>query len=154
MKVLSWIKKEFLHVFPAFIFFYISFNLINITEGFMFKKAGIGSFSFMTIFVAAAVVAKVLIVIDHLPFISLFPNKPLIYSVVWKTLLYGAATFCIRAAIRLFPFIWGQESIDIDWKLFMAVQAWYVILFFVFVTFREFAMAIGPVKVRRIFFGK
>jgi len=163
LNMLQWIKKEIIHVFPAFLFFYLSFSLINVTEGFMFKKAGIGPFSFTTILIASAVVAKVLVVIDHLPFINAFPNKPLIFNVIWKTMLYLASSFCFRFLIRLFPFFWTTNSLitdynnflmDMNWRLFMAIQSWYVILFFVFVTFRELALIIGSTKVRRIFFGR
>lgn len=157
--MLSWLKREILRVFPAFLFFFVSFNLINITEGFIFQKAGIGRFSFVTILIASALVAKVLVVIDNLPFINVFPHKPLLYNVIWKTMLYGVVTGFVRLFIRLVPSLLSGYSIenffqDTDWSLFFAILSWYFILYFVFVTFRDFAEAVGFVKVRRIFFGK
>jgi hypothetical protein len=155
----SWLKKEIIRVFPAFLFFFISFNLINITEGFIFQEAGIGRFSFLTILIASALVAKVLVVIDNLPFINVFPNKPLVYNIIWKTMLYGVVTGIVRLLIRLVPFLSKDDSIesffqDTNWSLFFAILSWYFILYFVFVTFRDFAETVGFAKVRRIFFGK
>lgn len=163
MKIVQWIKREFFHVFPIFLFFLITFNLINITEEELFRKAGMSPFTFIDILVAAGLIAKILMVIDHLPWIDLFPHKPLLYNIAWKTSIYWVILFCVRFSIRLFPFLLQGESLKIewenfitqmDWRLFASIQAWYLMLFFLFVTGRELAHAIGPAKMRRLFLGK
>ncbi len=151
MRFLRWLKHEFFHVLPAFLFFYISFNLINFTQGLMIKKAEIQPFGFITIFLAAGVVAKVLIAIDFLPVLNAFPRKPLIYNVIWKTILYSLATLLVRLLDRL----WNDHfGMPLHWTEFWAIQIWYVILFVVFVAARELTYKIGPSKVRQMFFGK
>lgn len=162
-RFLKRIIQAILHVLPAFIFFFISFNLISITETFFLKKAGITPFTFIQVTLAAAVIAKILIVIDHLRFVDLFRNRPLIYGVLWKTLLYWFITLCVRIAIRITPFLMSGQGVQadfqafinqVDWMLFASIQAWYLMLFFIYVTARELTLVIGPVKMRRIFFGR
>ncbi|MES2273558.1 MAG: hypothetical protein V4487_05165 [Chlamydiota bacterium] len=161
-KFYLWTKREFLHILPVFIFFLISFNIINMTEIFLFKKAGITPFTFLHILIAAGLIAKVILVIDHLPFTNLFRNKPLIYNSLWKTLIYWLITLAVRFCMLLFPFLFERETFSmefhnfvsqINWRLFTSIQTWYLLLFFLFVTVRELTEVIGPAKMRKIFFG-
>lgn len=142
----SWIQVQFWHIFPAFLFFWISFNSINLTEGLMQEKGAFGLYDWLTVFFAAAVVAKVLIFIDNLPFIDLFQKKPLIFNVLWKTTLYGSGSLIFRLILRQF------HTTVLDWPAFWAIQLWYVMLFFIFVTFRDLIFIIGPKKVHALFF--
>ena len=151
MRFLQWIKSQLLHVLPAFLFFYFSFTLINFTEGLMVKNAGVQPFGVLTVLLAAAIVAKVLIAIDFLPIVNIFPLKPLIYNVAWKTFLYSLGSLLVRLLNRLWNHYYGTP---IHWTEFWAVQIWYVVLFFVFVAARDLIYKIGPAKVRQIFFGR
>ena len=119
-----WVSKEILHVLPAFIFFFITFNIISMTESFILKKAGITPFTFIHVTLAALVIAKILIVIDHLPFVNLFPNKPLIYNVVWKTIFYWFITLCVCIAIRITPFLMSGQGLKRDFQDFLAKVDW------------------------------
>jgi len=157
------VKKEFFHILPVFLFFLIMFSIINMTERFLFEKAGLTPFTFINVLVAAALVAKVLLVIDHLPGIDLFPGKPLILNIVWKTAIYSIITLFIRLAIQLTPYLFSGRDLTADyekftqhmnWRLFVGVQTYYFLLFFIFVTARELMQVIGHLKMRKIFFGK
>jgi hypothetical protein len=160
--MLSWLKKEFRRILPAFLFFLASFLLIQMTEGRMLKEGGIQAAGFFTILIAAGVVAKVLVLVDHFSFINLFPKKPLIYNVIWKMFVYSVASLFIRLLFRIIPFLWASAGYEINirnfqasvyWVEFWAIQAWYVMLFTVYVLFRELIRAVGHEKVKRIFFG-
>lgn len=162
MSFFQWTKQEFLRVFPVFIFFLISFNLINMTQGLMLKNKGIAPFSFLSIFIAAGVVAKVLVLMDHLPFSNAFSQKPLIWKVLWQTFLYGIGSLLIRFIIRSLPFVMRAKSFIlgyrdfsniIDMKEFLGIQLWYILLFFIFVASKELILIIGPQEVKKKFFG-
>lgn len=162
MRFFVWIKREVLHVFPIFLFFLISFTLINLIERMLLERAGIAPFTLLQIFLAAAVIAKVILVIDHLPLISFFPNKPLIGPIFWKSLLYWTILLAVRAAIRFAPFLMESERLSYewndyiqktDWGLFYTIQGYYLFLFFIYVTLRELTLAIGPLKMRKLLFG-
>jgi len=112
--------------------------------------------------VAAALVAKVFLIIDHLPFSLLVFKKPLIYLVIWKTILSWITTFLIRMSVRFFPYLFLKGGMiqnleiflaKIDWRFLFSVQIWYLMLLFLYVVARELGRVIGLAKVRRIFFG-
>ena len=58
---------------------------------------GIPSSMFVTVTVLAFLIAKVVLIVDHVPFVNRFPEKPLIYNVLWKTAFYQVATLEVRA---------------------------------------------------------
>ena len=161
-RIYKWVKKELFHVLPIFVFFFLAFNFVNLTEALMRKKEGVRAFSFLLVFIAASVVAKIFVVIDHLPLVNAF-RQPLIQHVVWKTFLYGTASFLVRYLNRLIPFLISKEPLTIsyqqftaavNWPLFWAIQIWYFVLFFLFILGRELTLVIGVPKIRQIFFGK
>jgi len=156
-----WLKREIYRVFPAFLFFWGAFCLINFTQGLLLHSKGIAPYGFWQVFFAAAVVAKVIIVIDHLPFIEPFSKKPLIFNIVWKTVLYTAASYFVRVLFRMIPFVFETGSISEGYHQFIkaihptefnAIQIWYAILFFGFVLSREFIKIIGLKRTYQILF--
>lgn len=160
---MRWIRDQILHVLPVFIFFLIAFTAINYTVSYLLLRAGISPISFLNIVIAAALIAKIVLVIDNLPWIDLFPKKPLIYNTLWKTFVYWTLTLIIRLILRFFPYLFNHTSFEnemnnfakhFDWRLFSSVQSFYLMLIFVFVTARELTLIIGPLKIRKIFFGR
>ena len=84
-KILRTIKRELLEIIPPTIFFFVAFNVITFTKGLMLEQYGIKFSGFVTATVGALIVAKVVLIADRIPFINKYPDKPLIYNVVWKT---------------------------------------------------------------------
>lgn len=158
-KVVKWIKKEGLRVILAFIFFFLAFYLINFIQGLILKKDGFHIYNFLTIFIASVLVAKIMLIVDNLPRLDIFPKKPLIYNVFWKIFLYSGASFIVRFLDRLIPMLLKGEgykafSQSIDWYRFWGIQCLFISLFIVYVTITEIINAVGPARVRRLFFGK
>jgi hypothetical protein len=71
----------------------------------MLEQYGIKFSDFAAIVVGALIVGKVVLIVDHLPFANRFPNKPLIYNVVWKTIIYVLAALLVRLTEHLVPLI-------------------------------------------------
>ena len=161
-KVLGFLKREFFEVLPPTIFFFIAFHIIAVTNMLTLKQHGITVESFTTATIAALVVAKVLLVADHFPFVNKFPHKPLLHNTVWKTAIYLVAALLVRYAEHLIHF-WseagsfaaGNEALfrEVVWPHFWATQIWLTVLLFVYTAFRELVRAIGPHEVRVMFLG-
>jgi hypothetical protein len=161
-KVLRIIKHEFLEVLPPAIFFFVAFNVITITKRLMLEQYGIEFFGFVTATVGALIVAKVVLLADNIPFINKYPDKPLIYNVVWKTVIYVLVALVVRWFEFLFPLWWKYRKLsvaterlweEISWPHFWAIHIWLVFLFFVYVSFRELARTIGEERFIKIFLG-
>ena len=162
MKVFNYLKKEILHITPVFIFFFIAFNIINLTEGLLLKKAGI-FFTLIDITFAAALIAKVLLVLDHLPIMEFVPKRPLIFRIAWKSFLYWIITFIVRQIMQYIHYYMSNRDLSTAWELYqihlninlmVAIQAWCLMLLVLFVTARELAKVLHPEKMRDIFFRK
>lgn len=163
MKALLRIKEKFLHILLVFLFFFIFFTLINWIETLLFEQVGITPFRFIEVFLAAALIAKIVLIVDHLPWVNLFRSYPLIYGILWKTWLYWVFLWIIRLLIRYVPFFFqDQDHLGeafkqfykaINWDLFISIQVYYLMLLFIFVTFQELTFKIGPKKIRHLFLG-
>src|SRR5437899_12658358 len=103
-KVLSKLKEEFLALLPPTIFFFVALHIVAFVRVLMLKGTGISPLSSMSIAVAALILGKAVLIADMLPMINRFPNKPLIYNVAWKTLIYLLAATLIHYLQRLIDF--------------------------------------------------
>lgn len=162
MALINWFKKEILQVFFTFLFFAISFVVINMSEYLILKGTNISNFAITEVLIAAAVIAKIVYVIDKMPWVDLFPKKPLIWNVCWKSLVYWFITFVVRISVRFYPYLLSGDALiddadaffdEMNWYLFCAIQIIYLGLFFEFALTREGMLKIGPKKLRKMYFG-
>lgn len=158
----KWFVKEFSEMLPAAIFFFVAFSLVDITEIYIHKNASTTYYSFLVVVTSALVMGKVVLISNHLPFISLFSHKPLIYSTLWKTFIYVMCSLVIRFIERLVPFFfegkaWATVSAravsEVEGLPFWLTQTWLIMLFLIFVAYQELICAVGEKKVRQMFFG-
>ncbi|MDP2913350.1 MAG: hypothetical protein Q8N91_05015 [Candidatus Omnitrophota bacterium] len=161
-KAIARIKKEFVEVLPAFIFFVIMFHVLVITRALTLKAYGITTHATAIAVIGALVVAKAILIADKLPFLNLYPKKPLVWNAVLKTIVFGAITF-------LFLFIEellhqsrqygnaaaGYEHLktDVVWPAFWAREIWLTVLLLFYCSAVELARVIGADRVKEIFFG-
>ena len=156
-------RRKVLHILPIFLFFLFFFTLINWIEAYLFENNGIRAYRFIQVVLAAALIAKIVLVVDHLPITNRFRKHPLAYSILWKTFFYWIILFLVRFLIRFVPFFWADpHDLDYDlirflenveWNVFFSIQAYYLMLLFVFVVFDELIHKIGVKKARQLFFG-
>jgi hypothetical protein len=156
------IKEEFLAVLPPTIFFFLALHVVAIIRVLMLKDTGLTPLSTISIAVAALILGKSVLLADMLPFINRFPEKPLIYNVAWKTLVYLLMSALIHYLERLYDFsreaggiVAGNEKLlsTIVWPHFWAIQIVLFVLIVMYCTMRELVRVIGKEKVKRIFFG-
>src|SRR5436190_12253580 len=108
-KVSSKLKEEFLALLPPMIFFFLALHIVAFIRVLMLKGTGISPLGSVSIAVAALILGKAVLLADMLPFINRFPDKPLIYNVTWKTLIYLLISFVIHYLERLIDF-WRQAG--------------------------------------------
>lgn len=162
MKLLKTLKHEFLLVLPPTIFFLIAFTLILATQRLILREYGIPLTGFSKAIIGALLVGKVVLIVDNLPFVNKFPDKPLLYNTLWKTLIYFLAALLVRYLEHVAPLAWQLQDFaeanrrlaeEIVWPHFWLIQMWLVVLFFVYCAMRELVRAIGREKVVQMFIG-
>ena len=156
------LKHEIVEAIPPAIFFFIAFHLIAFTRVLMEAQYNIELTTVMNATIGALVVAKVVLLADLLPFVNRFPDKPLVYNIVWKSLIYQAAGILVTYLERLWEFHgkYGDISAanshmikELVWPHFWAVQIWLFILFVLYCTLRELTRVLGPERMKAMFFG-
>ena len=161
-KAAAKIKEEFLAMIPPTIFFFVALHVVAFVRVLMLKGTGLAPLSTISIAVAALILGKSVLIADMLPLINRFPERPLIYNVAWKTVIYLLMSALIHYLERLFDFsrqaggiAAGNEKLltEIIWPHFWAVQIILLVLIVMYCTMHELVRVIGKDKVLRIFFG-
>jgi hypothetical protein len=155
------LRHEVRELIPVTLFFFGAFQLLALTQALMLKEYGIRVTTFVAATIMAMIVAKVVVLTDHFALVNRFPEKPLIYNVVWKTVIYFVASLVVRYAEHIVHF-WRQSAgfveanrrlfLEIVWPHFWAVQLWLLILLFVYCAFRELVRALGRERIIAMFF--
>ena len=161
-KLSTTLKKEFFELLPPTIFFFVALHIVAFVRVLMLKGTGIAPSSSISIAVAALILGKAVLLADMLPLINRFPNKPLIYNVSWKTLIYLVMSALIHYLERLIDFwrqtgsfVAGNQKLfaEIIWPHFWAIQIILFVLIAAYCMVHELVRVIGREKVLRIFFG-
>ena len=161
-KLSTKLKEEFFKLLPPTIFFFVALHIVMFIRVLMLEGTGIAPSSSVSIAVAALILGKAVLIADMLPLINRFPNKPLIYNVAWKTVIYLLISAVIHYLERLFDFwrqtggfVTGNQKLlsEIIWPHFWAIQIILLVLIVMYCTMHELVRVIGKEKVLRIFFG-
>jgi hypothetical protein len=155
------VRRQARELIPVTVFFLVAFELLALTQALMLQKYGIRALAFLEAALAALVVAKVVLIADHVPFVNRFPDKPLVYNVLWKTAIYFAASVAVRYVEHVVKFWWRSGSFTeanrlfahhIIWPHVICVQLWLLVLLLLYCTSREMVRALGRERVVRLFF--
>ena len=156
------LKEEFFKLLPPTIYFFVALHIVAFVRVLMLKGTGLAPSSSISIAVAALILGKAVLIADMLPLINRFPNKPLIYNVAWKTVIYLLISAVIHYLERLIDFwretggfVAGNQKLlsEIVWPHFWAIQIILFVLIVMYCLMHELVRVIGREKVLRIFFG-
>ena len=156
------LKEEFFKLLPPTIFFFVALHIVMFIRVLMLEGTGIAPSSSVSIAVAALILGKAVLIADMLPMINRFPNKPLIYNVAWKTVIYLVISAVIHYLERLIDFwrqagsfVAGNQKLlaEMVWPHFFAIQIILFVLICMYCMMHELVRVIGKEKVMRIFFG-
>jgi hypothetical protein len=161
-KLSTTLKKEFFELLPPTIYFFVALHIVAFVRVLMLEGTGLKASSSISIAVAALILGKAVLIADMLPMINRFPNKPLIYNVAWKTVLYWLVSVVIHYLERLIDFwretggfVAGNQKLlsVIIWPHFWAIQIILFVLIAAYCMVHELVRVIGKEKALRIFFG-
>jgi hypothetical protein len=156
------VKEEFLKMLPPTIFFFVALHIVALIRVLMLRGTGLAPQTSMSIAVAALILGKAVLLADMLKFINRYPDRPLIYNVAWKTVIYLIVAALIHYLERLYDFskeagglVAGNEKLlaEIVWPHFWAIQIVLFVLILLYCMARELVRVIGRERAMRIFFG-
>src|SRR5207249_12060677 len=113
-KLSTTLKKEFFELLPPTIYFFVALHIVMFIRVLMLEGTGIAPSSSVSIAVAALILGKAVLIADMLPLINRFPNKPLIYNVAWKTVIYLLFSAVFHYMVRLIG-LWMHSVGFVSW---------------------------------------
>lgn len=162
-KVFGHIKKLYLEMLPPFVFFLVMFLLLSVSRAVSAGQHVMGVVVFAAAVVGALIAAKVVLIANRLPFLNLYPRKPLIYSILAKTVIFsiGMLLFTVveemlrlsRKTGGLGP-AWEHLVMNFTWSMFLLREMWQFVLVLFYCAGSELTRVVGREKVREIFFGR
>ena len=161
-KILEKLKEELFAILPPTIFFFVALHIVSIIRVLMAKGLHFEPLSTISIAIASLILGKAVLIADMLPPINRYPNKPLAYNIVWKTVIYLFMASVIHYLERLIDFsreagglAAGNAKLlaEIVWPHFWAVQIILFLLILVYCTARELGRVIDREKMLRLFLG-
>jgi hypothetical protein len=161
-KLSAKIKDEILTLLPPTIFFFVALHIVSFVRVLMLKGTGIAPGTSVSVGLAALILGKAVLIADNLPFINRYPTKPLIYNVVWKTVIYTLVALLIHYLEQLVDF-WRQTGglaagnrkllAEIVWPHFLSIQILLVVMVLSYCAIRELARVVGRDRLIEMFFG-
>ena len=161
-KLTNTIKREFMELLPPTIFFFVILHIVAIIRSLMTHDTGIPLQNSLSVTIAALILGKSVLLANLLPFVNRFPDKPLIWNIGWKTLIYALAALFLHYLERLYD-CWKEASgfaaanhqlfSELNWAHFWAIQILLVTLVANYCVLEELARVTGRQKFRRMFFG-
>ena len=161
-KFIRRLKQGILGVIPTAVFFFIAFQLLAYTRALVLREYEVPIETFVAATVGALIVAKVVVIVDLLPFVNRFPDKPVIYNVLWKTAIYLIAALLVRYVEHLIVFLRTYGGIteanrhlldEVVWPHFWLVQIWLFVILLMYCLLKEFNRVLGQERLRKIILG-
>ena len=161
-KIFRVIIEEIKEATPTFIFFFVAFHLVAITKMLMLMGYKITLTGSTVATIGAMIVAKAVLIANKTPVVNIFQNKPLIFGVVWKTLIYGLLTLIFRYLEEIIPLMVKHGSLmiarehligEISWPHFWAFQIWLMVALLLYCSFLELLSVFGAGRIKEVFFG-
>jgi len=156
-------KEEVRKILVVAVFFSTGFCLVHVSNRLLTEGSQVELASLSRAIFGGLIVAKVLLLVDILPFVDAFPGRPLVRNIAWKSSLYlaGAVIFLyIEPFLKnLFRGAGLFASHSRAWHELMLPRTWATVLFLamlmvVFVTFQELSRVIGKDQLKYMFFGR
>src|SRR5262249_17444443 len=154
-------KEELEAMLPPTLFFFVALHIVALVRNLMVRGTGIALMTSLSVTLAALVLGKAVLIADMLPMINRYPEKPLIYYVAWKTIIYMLLSLCIHYCEHLYHYsreagnlaAGNRELIaNIVWPHFVAVQILLFVMVFLYCVLRELIRVVGKQRVFDMFF--
>jgi len=161
-RIAAVLRAELGAMVAPFLYFSVAFNAIALTVALIAPDHDVSLIHHGVATIGALLAAKAVLLVDHLPFVNRFPDRPLIWNTVWKGAIYTIAAMLLHVVERLIEAAAATGSFAddvsrafaaLDWGRVAAIHLWLALLFMIFAAWRELARADGVAHLRRLFFG-
>ena len=162
MATLSFLIREFKRALPPTLFFLVVFHIAMFIRHLDETSYGITSSQSVSATISALILGKLYLLLDERRFTNVFADKPLIYTTLWKTLIYGVLATLATIGEELIPMIHHDGGLTSAWHHYLGETVWarfaanHLILIswiLIFTASSELIQRVGTDTVIGLFFG-
>jgi len=153
--------REAQKLLPAWLFFYLSFSLLRLTQTAVLQEFGVSSLPPSRVLAGSLIVAKALLTVDSFRVFAPLEQRPVLVTAFCMTFVYALLVFFFQYAEALFELRalgLTEASLEFGRRLaslrFWVIQVWLLILIFAFSATRAFARRLGRHRFRHYFLGR
>ena len=163
MSIVRVIKHELKEAIVPMVFFFAVFHIMAAMKMLMLEEYNVTPTGVAVGTVLAFTMAKAVLIVDKLRFTNLFAGKPIIISVLWKTVIYSVFCFVFRFIEELIPLVSKHNGFgtavervfsEISWPHFWALQIWLVIALILYSSIGELDKYLGTGTIKKAFIGR
>jgi len=160
-RVLHFVVHEAREALPPTLFFAGGFNLIVFSMNLVLADYYIQFASFMLATMSALIVGKAVLVAHKMRFLRAFDTAPLIFPIMFKTVVFWAFVLVARLLEAILHYIaetgaiagFGEHLLErFSWHRFAFIQIWILVLFLIYCTVAEFNTLFGDGELTRLLF--
>jgi len=155
------IGHELEKLLPVTVYLVVASEMLALTHQVILKEHGITGPGLLKSVVIAMVVAKVVLVVDMLPFMNVFGDRPVVWNTTWSTFMYFVAALLLQLAEGLTGPLLSTGSLaaaldeaatEIPWPRFWTKQMWIFVLLYNYCLVKELGLVIGRGKLVQVLF--
>lgn len=153
--------REVRRLLPSWLFFYLSFSLLRLTQTAVLQEFGVSVVPPSRVLAGSLIVAKAILTVDSLRMFRSLDGRPVLIAAFFKTAIYYLLVFFFQYSEALFEFrLLGLEAASQEFAhrlaslRFWVIQVWLVVLLFAFSVVRSLARKTGPRRLRRLLLGR
>ncbi|MBV8393862.1 MAG: hypothetical protein JOY81_11835 [Alphaproteobacteria bacterium] len=156
-----WLLEELRELLPPTIYFFCAFNLIAMTSNLLVHHYWFALSNFLFATTMALIVGKVLLIVHRVPFIDRLRSRPLIVTVLYKTVFYAIVVSLVRVLEVFLHVVRDDRGMSVafqsaldafNWQHFAVVQLWLFVCFLIYVLVRETDRALGEGRLIELLF--
>lgn len=153
--------KELRELFPVWLFFFLAFSLLRLTQSIILREAGFDFTAPSLVLVGSLIIAKVFLILDWFRFVERFKDRPLVFDVLWKTAIYFVGSFVFYCVEQLIEVAIKEHDLSLAWSRLEAsfgtprmwvLQLWLLVLLFAYTAARETILAMGKTQFMKLWF--
>ena len=161
-RVFSTLKEEFKEAVPPTLFFLVAFHVVAFTRSLNEESLGITPGVSTQATVGALILGKTILIVNKLRVTNWFSRGPLVFSILWKTIIFSLFTTLFQFVEELVPLVSRYGSVrvaaenvisEVVWPRFWANHIVLLIFLLIYCSAIELIRVFGAEQLKHLFFG-
>jgi hypothetical protein len=156
------LSKELKEAVPPTLFFLVAFHVAAFVRALIEDSVGITPEASTLATIGALIVGKTILLVNKLRITNLFSGRPLVFGILWKTLIFSVFATLFQIVEELVPLATKHGSLRTAWDSLLGEVVWsrffanhIILLLFVLIYAAavELIRVLGADRLKQLFFG-